>query len=101
MKEGEKMSIGRCVCQKCGKPTPTLGYCQDCLSELNAIEVCKFTSDEIDEAIEGLDGLQRIIVPLLKKQSPDMAEKDIQQFKRHIMMAKHALITMGTFFGIR
>jgi len=45
-----------------------------------------------------LDGLQEIIVPLLKSANFEgMTEQDIQQFKRHIVMAKHALIAMGQF----
>lgn len=64
----------------------------------DGVEIVKFTPKEIDEAIEGLDGLQQIIVPILRKSNVDgMAEQDIQQFKRHIMMAKHALIAMGQF----
>lgn len=62
------------------------------------MEVTKFTPEEIDEAIEGLDGLQEIIVPMLRKANYEgMAEQDIQQFKKHITMAKHALIAMGSF----
>ena len=62
------------------------------------MEVVKFTPQEIDEAIEGLDGLQEVIIPLLRKANyQGMAEQDIRQFKRHIMMAKHALIAMGKF----
>ena len=65
---------------------------------VNEVEVVRFTPEEIDEAIEGLDGLQQIIVPILRKSNVDgMAEQDIQQFKKHIMMAKHALIAMGKF----
>ena len=64
----------------------------------DGVEIVRFTPKEIDEAIEGLDGLQQIIVPILRKSNVDgMAEQDIQQFKRHIMMAKHALIVMGQF----
>lgn len=60
------------------------------------LEICEFKPDEIDEAIEGLDGLQKIIVPILRKANYDgMAEQDIQQFQRHIMLANHALIAMG------
>ena len=60
------------------------------------MDVVRFTPEEIDEAIEGMDGLQEIIVPLLRKINLEgMAEQDIQQFKKHIMMAKHALIAMG------
>ena len=62
------------------------------------MEVVRFTPEEIDEAIEGMDGLQEIIVPLLRKINLEgMAEKDIQELKKHIMMAKHALITMGEY----
>lgn len=62
------------------------------------IELCKFKPEEIDEAIEGMDGLQKIIVPVLRQQNYEgMAEQDIMQFQRHIMLAKHALIAMGDF----
>jgi len=62
------------------------------------MEVARFTPEEIDEAIEGMDGLQEIIVPLLRKINLEgMAEKDIQELKKHIMMAKHALIAMGEY----
>jgi hypothetical protein len=62
------------------------------------VEIVKFTPKEIDEAIECLDGLQQIIVSVLRKSNVDgMAEQNIQLFKRYIMMAKHALIAMGQF----
>lgn len=62
------------------------------------IEISKFTPNEIDEAIDGLDDLQEIIVPMLRKVNFEgMAEEDVKQFKRHIMLAKHALIAMGDF----
>ena len=65
------------------------------------MEVVRFTPEEIDEAIEGMDGLQEIIVPLLRKINLEgMAEKDIQELKKHIMMAKHALIAMGKFLEL-
>jgi len=68
---------------------------------VNEVEVVRFTPEEIDEAIEGLDGLQEIIVPILRKANVEgMAEQDIRQFKRHIMMAKHALIAMGKFLEL-
>jgi len=42
------------------------------------MEVVRFTPEEIDEAIEGMDGLQEIIVPLLRKINLEgMAEQDI------------------------
>ena len=66
------------------------------------IEISKFTSNEIDEAIDGLDGLQEIIVPMLRKANFDgMTEEDVQKFKRHIMLAKHALIAMGDFLEFK
>ncbi len=66
------------------------------------MEVVKFTPKEIDEAIEGLDGLQEIIVPMLRKANFEgMAEQDIQQFKKHITMAKHALIAMASFIELK
>ena len=62
------------------------------------LEIGKFTPGEIDAAIEGLDGLQGIIVPILQQENyENMADKDIQEFKRHIMLAKHALIAMGDY----
>jgi len=62
------------------------------------MEIVEFTKMEIDEAIEGLGGLQEIIVPILRKFNfSGMAEQDIQQFKKHIVMAKHALVAMGNF----
>lgn len=62
------------------------------------IELCEFKPDEIDEAIDGLDALCEIIVPILRKVNGDgMGEQDAQQFQRHIMLAKHALIAMGDF----
>lgn len=62
------------------------------------LEICKFSPSEIDEAIEGLDGLQQIIEPILRTVNHDgLAEQAVEQFKRHIMLAKHALIAMGDF----
>lgn len=62
------------------------------------LEIGKFTPSEIDAAIIGLDGLQGIIVPILQQENyKNMADKDIQEFKRHIMLAKHALIAMGDY----
>ena len=66
------------------------------------MEVVKFTSKEINEAIEGLSGLQEVIVPILKKTNFEgMGEQDIRQFKKHITMAKHALIAMATFIELK
>jgi hypothetical protein len=60
------------------------------------IEIAKFSPEEINEAIDSMDALQEIVVPFLKKQNYEgMGEQDIKQFKRHIMLAKHALIAMG------
>ena len=62
------------------------------------LELCEFKPEEIDEAIEGLDGLQEIIVPILRRENyQGMSDQAIQQFQRHIMLAKHALIAMGDF----
>lgn len=62
------------------------------------LEICEFKPEEIDEAIDGLDGLQKIIVPMLRQANYEgMAEQDIQQFQRHIILAKHALIAMGDY----
>lgn len=61
-------------------------------------EIVKFRPEEIDEAIEGLDGLRDIIAPLLRRINGDgMGEQDAQQFIRQLTLAKHALITMGGF----
>jgi hypothetical protein len=60
-----------------------------------AIEVCKFTTEEIDEAVEGLDGLQQLIVPFLKSQNyENMGEQDAKDCEKHLMMGKHALILL-------
>lgn len=62
------------------------------------IEIAEFRPEEIDEAIEGLDGLQGIIAPFLRNVNKDgMGEQDVQQFVRHLTLAKHALIAMGDF----
>lgn len=61
-------------------------------------EIVKFRPEEIDEAIEGLDGLRDIIAPLLRRINGDgMGEQDAQQFIRQLTLAKHALIAMGDF----
>ena len=61
-------------------------------------EIVKFRPEEIDEAIEGLDGLRDIIAPLLRRINGDgMGEQDAQQFIRQLTLAEHALITMGGF----
>lgn len=61
-------------------------------------EVVKFRPEEINEAIEGLDGLRDIIAPVLRRINGDgMGEQDAQQFIRQLTMAKHALIAMGGF----
>lgn len=64
------------------------------------IEICEFKPEEIDEAIEGLVGLQKIIVPVLMRSS-SMPEQDAQQFVRHIMLAKHALVAMGAYLEVK
>lgn len=61
-------------------------------------EIVKFHPEEIDEAIEALDGLRNIIAPVLRRINGDgMGEQDAQQFIRHLTLAKHALIAMGGF----
>jgi hypothetical protein len=56
------------------------------------IEVCKFTPEEIEEAVEGLSGLQELIVPWLKSQNYEcMGEQDAKDCEKHLMMGKHAL----------
>lgn len=61
------------------------------------LEICQFRPEEIYEAIEGMDGLQEILVPVLRKAmgNGNGTEQDIQQFIRHVMLAKHALCAMG------
>lgn len=62
------------------------------------MEISEFRPEEIDEAIDGLDGLQEIIAPVLRKLNVDgMGEQDVQQFVRQLTLAKHALIAMGNF----
>ena len=62
------------------------------------IELAEFHPEEINEAIEGLDGLRDIIAPVLRHINGDgMGEQDAQQFIRQLTLAKHALITMGGF----
>lgn len=62
------------------------------------IEIAEFRPEDIDETIEGLDGLQSIIAPFLRSVNKDgMGEQDVQQFVRHLTLAKHALIAMGDF----
>ena len=61
------------------------------------IEICAFEPDEIGEAIAGLNGLQDIIVPILKDINYESkSENDALRFQRHIMMGKHALGLMST-----
>lgn len=60
------------------------------------LEIVEFKPEEIDEAIEGLDGLRAIIAPVLREINCDgMGEQDVQQFVRHLTLAKHALVAMG------
>jgi hypothetical protein len=60
------------------------------------IEFCKFSQEEIDEAIEALDTLQRIMVPwFIKKNFGGMGEEDAAQCSKHLMMGKAALILMA------
>lgn len=63
------------------------------------LEICQFRPEEIGEAIEGMDGLQQVVVPVLRRAMMNGrgTEEDVQQFLRHIMLAKHALIAMGDF----
>lgn len=59
---------------------------------MNGTEVCKFTMEEIAEAIVGLDGLQAIIGPFLLNLNHDgMGREDADQCAKHLMMGKHAL----------
>lgn len=61
-------------------------------------EITQFRPDEIDEAIEAMDGLRDVIIPFLRSLNGDgMGEQDAQQCVRHLTLAKHALIAMGDF----
>ena len=52
---------------------------------MDKTEILVFSNSEIDEAIDGLDGLQEIMVPLLRKVNHEgMGEQDAQQLKRHM-----------------
>lgn len=60
------------------------------------IEICTFSDDEIEDAVEGLEGLQHLIVPWFKEQNfEDMGEQDAEDCKKHLMMGKTALILMA------
>lgn len=62
------------------------------------MEICKFKPHEIDEAIEGMDGLRNRIAPILENINYEgMGKQDVEQLTRHLTLAKHALITMGDF----
>lgn len=62
------------------------------------IEITEFKPEEIDETIEALDTLRDIISPVLRSIDGDgMGEQDVQDFVRHLTLAKHALIAMGDF----
>ena len=62
------------------------------------LEICEFKPQDIDDAISGMDGLQQIIVPMLRKANyQGMAEQDIQQFLRNITLAKHPSSPWGIF----
>ena len=62
------------------------------------IEICEFHPEEIDETIEALDVFQQIIAPLLRSINyEEMGEEDVQDFTRHITLAKHAMILVGDF----
>jgi hypothetical protein len=58
-------------------------------------EICAFSPEAIEEAIDGLDGLQSIIIPFLLDQNHEgLGESDAEECKKHLMMGKHALILM-------
>lgn len=62
------------------------------------LEITEFKPEEIDETIEALDTLRDIISPVLRSINGDgMGEQDVQDFVRHLTLAKHALIAMGDF----
>ena len=67
------------------------------------LEICQFRPEEVGEAIDGMDGLQEILVPVLRKAvgNGNGTEQDIQQFQRHVMLAKHALAAMGALLEER
>lgn len=63
-----------------------------------AIELEKFSAQEIDSAIEGLDQLEPIIGRVLRGINYEgKGKSDAEEFARHIRIAKVALITMGEF----
>ena len=49
------------------------------------IEICQFQPDEIDEAIKGMDGLQEILVPILRDAAAliQMQEMRINELRGH------------------
>ena len=60
------------------------------------IEIAEFRPEEINEAITSMDGLRNMIAPVLRSINKDgMGEQDVQQFVRHLTLAKHALIATG------
>ena len=62
------------------------------------LEIAQFKPEDIDNAIAGMDGLQQIIVPVLRRLNYEgMSEQDIRQFQRDITLAKHALVAMGNY----
>ena len=66
------------------------------MKDTEMLEICRFSPEEINETIERLDGLQGLIVPLLRAENHQgRGKQDAKQFKRDIMLAKHALIAMG------
>lgn len=61
------------------------------------IEICQFTPEDIGDAIAGLDGLRDILVPVLDRamDGGHGSREDVQQFIRHLTLAKHALAAMA------
>ena len=64
--------------------------------EIAVIEICKFTQEEIADAVLGLDGLSKLLPPLLLQQNLDgMGKQDAEECKKHLTMGKHALILLA------
>lgn len=59
--------------------------------------ICKFNREEIDEAMDGLNGMRELIVPFFRVANLEgVGEQDAKEFTRHIEIALCALAVMGT-----
>lgn len=60
------------------------------------IEICKFTPEEIEEAVCGLDGLSRILPKQFMRLNVDgQGKEDAEQVRKHLNMGKHALLLLA------